>query len=73
MTVELLRSKEAPTAEVNEESTVDTLVYIDQKDVTDGNIRAEYISRIHRAMEDGIREGIPTGYFDRYFKPFVPS
>ncbi|KAJ3868367.1 hypothetical protein EV359DRAFT_32479 [Lentinula novae-zelandiae] len=51
---------------------IDTLIYIDQNHVTDGKIRQEYIPRMHRVMEDGIREGIPPAYFDKYFKPFVP-
>ncbi|GAW01382.1 aig2 family protein [Lentinula edodes] len=52
--------------------TINTLIYIDQNHVTDGKIRQEYIPRMHRVMEDGIREGIPPAYFDKYFKPFVP-
>ncbi|KAJ3768353.1 hypothetical protein FB446DRAFT_695103 [Lentinula raphanica] len=51
--------------------TVETLVYMDQNHVTDGKIRQEYIPRMHRVIEDGVREGIPIAYFDKYFRPFV--
>ncbi|KAJ3995634.1 hypothetical protein F5050DRAFT_1573169 [Lentinula boryana] len=71
VTVELIVRSKVDVVGIGD--TLDTLVYMDQNHVTDGKIRQEYIPRMHRVMEDGIREGIPTAYFDKYFKPFVPS
>jgi len=52
---------------------INTLVYVDHNDVTDGKIREEYIARIRRAIADGIQDGIPAEYFKKYFEPFLPS
>ncbi|KIK59623.1 hypothetical protein GYMLUDRAFT_44591 [Collybiopsis luxurians FD-317 M1] len=65
-----VRSGKGP---IDEGEIVNTMVYVDHEKVKDGKIREEYIARLHFAMEDGIKEGIPKEYFDKYFSPFVPS
>jgi gamma-glutamylcyclotransferase len=39
----------------------------------EGPPRAEYITRINRAVEDARQEGIPHEYIDKYIRPFIPA
>ena len=48
------------------------MVYIDFERVEIGKAREEYIHRINKAIEDGIKEGISRKYFEQYFRPFIP-
>ncbi|KAF5373791.1 hypothetical protein D9758_000686 [Tetrapyrgos nigripes] len=52
---------------------VDALIYIDSETVQDGTIRKEYIPRLKFASRDGIKEGIPAEYFEKYWQRFIPS
>ncbi|KAH6918300.1 hypothetical protein BKA70DRAFT_1246807 [Coprinopsis sp. MPI-PUGE-AT-0042] len=48
------------------------LIYIDHLRVTPDKPKEEYIYRINKGIEDGVKEKIPQTYFDKYFRPFIP-
>jgi gamma-glutamylcyclotransferase (GGCT)/AIG2-like uncharacterized protein YtfP len=51
---------------------VEVLVYVDIERVEEGEIKAEYIVRMNKAIEDGIAKGIPESYVEECLRPFVP-
>jgi len=53
--------------------TIAALIYIDSETVEDGIIRQEYTPRLNLASKDGTKEGIPSEYFEKYWKRFIPS
>lgn len=48
------------------------LIYIDHLRVTPDKPKDEYVYRINKGIEDGVKEKIPQAYFDKYFRPFIP-
>lgn len=53
--------------------TVTALVYIDIVRKDDDVPKDEYVDRINMAVKDGLKEGIPKEYFDKYIRPFIPE
>ena len=51
----------------------DVLVYIDRKRTTDHKPKAEYIYRMNRGIEDGLKAGIPKDYVDQALRQFIPE
>lgn len=51
----------------------DVLVYIDRHRMTDHNPKAEYIYRMNRGIEDGLKAGIPKDYVDQAMRQFIPE
>lgn len=51
---------------------MDTFVYVDMEDITESQPKTEYIYRMNMAITDGIENGIPVEYFDKYLRPFIP-
>jgi len=66
--VELVKVKDS-----YKKGTVTALVYIDIKRKKDDVPKDEYVDRINMAIKDGLKEGIPKEYFDKYIRPFVPE
>lgn len=54
-------------------TSIDALVYIDVKRLQAGPPLQEYIMRINKGVADGVQEGIPTEYFEKYVRPFIPA
>ena len=52
---------------------IDIMVYVNTTDIQNGKIKEEYISRMSQAMRDGLREGIPQEYLDKYLVPFISA
>ena len=51
----------------------DVLVYIDLDRTTDHKPKAEYIYRMNRGIEDGLKAGIPKDYMDQALRQFIPE
>jgi hypothetical protein len=52
---------------------VTALVYVDVERLEIGESKREYVHRLNFAIVDGLKEGIPKGYVDRYIRPFIPA
>lgn len=53
--------------------TIDALVYIDITNTNPDVPKTEYIHRINMAMQDGVKNGVPQSYVDKYIRPFIPA
>lgn len=53
--------------------TIDALVYIDTASTSPDVPKTEYIHRINMAMQDGLKNGVPQSYIDKYIRPFIPT
>ncbi|PFH51756.1 hypothetical protein AMATHDRAFT_58642 [Amanita thiersii Skay4041] len=51
---------------------LDALVYVNETKLTKGTIAKEYIYRMNMAIADGLEEGLPQDYVDRYLREWVP-
>ena len=51
----------------------DALVYIDRNRTTEHQPKPEYIYRMNRGIEDGLKAGIPKDYVDQALRPFIPE
>ena len=51
----------------------DVLVYIDRNRTTDHKPKTEYIYRMNRGIEDGLKAGIPKGYVDQAMRQLIPE
>ena len=51
---------------------VESLVYVDVERKTESQPRKEYIHRMNMAISDGLQEGIPSDYMDKYLRAFIP-
>jgi gamma-glutamylcyclotransferase len=51
---------------------VGMLVYISHERTAVGQPRAEYVVRMNRAIESGLKEGIPSAYIDNVLRKFIP-
>ncbi|KIM39271.1 hypothetical protein M413DRAFT_447212 [Hebeloma cylindrosporum] len=65
--VEPVNKKESPPKD-----SVDSLVYVDIERKSESQPRKEYIYRMNMAIADGLREGIPSDYMDKYLRTFIP-
>jgi gamma-glutamylcyclotransferase len=54
-----------------EGKTVEALVNVDMVRVTEGEIKAEYIVRMKKAIQDGLAKGIPKEYVDKYMRRWI--
>jgi hypothetical protein len=69
-----VRLRTSPSdGETATKKTVDALVYIDFVSTSPDVPRAEYIHRINMALQDGLKNGIPQSYIDKYIRPFIPA
>ena len=55
------------------ERTIDALVYIDTNSTSPDVPKTEYIHRINMALQDGLENGVPRSYIDKYIRPFIPA
>lgn len=55
------------------EKSIDMLVYIDRKRVTPDAPRKEYIYRMNRGIEDGVKMGVPEKYIREVMRKFIPE
>jgi gamma-glutamylcyclotransferase len=53
--------------------TINALVYIDTVSTSPDVPKTEYIHRINLALQDGIKNGVPQSYIDKYIRPFIPA
>lgn len=56
----------------NEDEQVEATVYVDVQLKDTGHIEREYIVWVKKAIEDGIKCGMPESYADRYLRPWLP-
>ncbi|KIM37079.1 hypothetical protein M413DRAFT_423923 [Hebeloma cylindrosporum] len=66
-----------PVIPINKEEhqskdAVDSLVYVDVERKSESQPRTEYIYRMNMAIADGLKEGIPSDYMDKYLRAFIP-
>lgn len=59
---------ETPEVAVN----LEVMVYVDRERTTPGVPWDEYIGKINKGITDGMKYGIPEGYFEKYLRPFIP-
>ena len=62
-----------PIDVTKEEEKRDVLVYIDRSRTTDHKPKAEYIYRMNKGIEDGVKAGIPKYYVDQALRQFIPE
>lgn len=53
--------------------TIDALVYIDPVNTSRDVPKTEYIHRINMAVQDGLENGVPQSYINKYIRPFIPA
>ncbi|KAI9758616.1 MAG: hypothetical protein M4579_002992 [Chaenotheca gracillima] len=53
-------------------STVESLVYVDSKRITDSTPYAEYIERMNQGIVDALEKGVSSTYIDQSLRPFIP-
>ena len=53
--------------------SVNSLIYIDVERKTESEPVNEYIRRMNMAIIDGLKEGIPGDYIEKYLRPFIPE
>ena len=63
----------SPVDVTKEGKKCDVLVYIDRNRTTDHKPKAEYIYRMNRGIEDGLKAGIPKVYVDQAMRQFIPE
>lgn len=49
------------------------MAYIDVVRLAKGEAYEEYVGRVNKAIEDGIKGGISEEYFEQYLRPFIPA
>ncbi|KAF8660613.1 hypothetical protein AX16_001592 [Volvariella volvacea WC 439] len=52
---------------------VQTLVYVDVERTDPGPPKVEYVWRMNQAIVDGIKQGIPESYINKYLRPAIPQ
>ncbi|KAF9532190.1 hypothetical protein CPB83DRAFT_847384 [Crepidotus variabilis] len=65
--IDLVEAKDTYSA-----GTRTALIYIDTERLKEGISKKEYVYRINMAIKDGLEQGIPKDYIDRYLRPFIP-
>ena len=63
----------SPVDVTKEGEKSDVLVYIDRNRTTDHKPKAEYIYRMNRGIEDGLKAGIPKDYVEQALRQFIPE
>ena len=63
----------SPVDVTKEGEKSDVLVYIDRNRTTDHKPKAEYIYRMNRCIEDGLKAGIPKDYVEQALRQFIPE
>ena len=53
--------------------TINALVYVDTTSTSPDVPKTEYIHRINMGLQDGLKNGIPQSYIDKYIRPFIPA
>lgn len=64
---------DSPVDVTKEGEQRDVLVYIDRNRTTDDKPKDEYIYRMNRGIEDGLKAGIPKDYVDQAMRKFIPE
>jgi gamma-glutamylcyclotransferase len=57
-------------AEVTE---VEATAYVDVQRTTEGKIEKEYVIWVKKAIEDGVKCGMPQSYADKYLTKYLPT
>lgn len=67
-------SRPEDEAEWGTEATeVEATAYVDVQRKTEGNIEKEYVVRVRKAIEDGLRCGITRSYVDKCLSKYLPA
>lgn len=53
--------------------SIDALVYVDTASTSPDIPKTEYIHRINMGLQDGLKNGVPQSYIDKYIRPFIPA
>jgi gamma-glutamylcyclotransferase len=53
--------------------TINALVYIDTVSTSPDVPKTEYIHRINMGLQDGLKNGVPQSYINKYIRPFIPA
>lgn len=56
-----------------DEAWVDATVYFDVQRQDEGKIEKKYVVWVRKAIEDGIRCGMPPLYAEKYLEPVLPE
>lgn len=56
-----------------EETEIEATAYVDVQRTIEGRIEKEYVVWVRKAIEDGVKCGMPMSYADKYFKRFLPT
>ncbi|KAF8163584.1 hypothetical protein B0H34DRAFT_652018 [Crassisporium funariophilum] len=51
---------------------IEALIYIDEKNISDGVIKEEYIHRMNMGIADALERGISQKYVDKYLRRYIP-
>jgi gamma-glutamylcyclotransferase len=63
---------ELQSADDEENSIVQCLLYVDEKRLVEGKPWEEYVHRINMGINDAVARGLPRWYIDKYIRRFVP-
>ncbi|KXN91488.1 Gamma-glutamylcyclotransferase [Leucoagaricus sp. SymC.cos] len=56
-----------------QELVAEALIYVNEEWLTESKANEEYLYRMNMAIADGIKEGIPEDYMEKYLRPFIPK
>ncbi|KAJ3541355.1 hypothetical protein NMY22_g3916 [Coprinellus aureogranulatus] len=48
------------------------MAYVNRERTVPGEAWEEYIGKVNNGILDGVKYGIPEGYVEKYFRPFIP-
>ena len=66
--------KDGDAGSENEEGEeVEATTYIDVERTGEGNMSKEYIIWMRKAIDDGLKIGVPQSYVDQYLRKFLPE
>jgi hypothetical protein len=56
-----------------EKSEVEAVAYVDAQRKIEGKIEREYVVWVRKAIEDGLKCGMPQAYADKYLAKYLPA
>lgn len=56
-----------------EATEVEATAYVDVQRKTEGKIEKEYVTWVNKAVEDGVKCGMPQSYADKYLTKYLPA
>ena len=64
---------EVPDWSSSTQTTIRSLVYVDELRTRPGNIKHEYVGRMNRAIEECVKLGVPQRWVDSVMRKYIPE